>query len=564
MSKRQGNTEIDVNTAVHSAQEVVRLHRLGRELRLTDQILSSDVDSITIRDHGPAPAWTTLEGDQISFALGRMPFPQSRTDVAVWLGTNAHELGHVLFSPRGDSPLMRRVLAAENTSHRGMANLHNIVEDQRQERLILARFKPWRAYLTAALGHHLKPSASSWVLLAGRTWLPDSARAKAKLDFAKFYGSASADDVAAIVGAYQRLTDPGDTEAERAWMLLVRLHELFGLDQPPEQGRCQVIDSGEPDTSEPADDSPAPADDDSAEPDTDAAGDGQIKAQISDDAAEQLDGNGNDDTDDQSAADDLDKIMGALDGGSAGEGAFGAEPLGEHRPVTDGARRLRHEVSRALMELRNDTEPGWAKRVDSGRLAVRRLVNPHVDMDQLFDRYQAGEMDATELEVVLLLDVSTSMRSQLVALAEAAWAIRHAVDDLEGTATVITWDDGPHAVVAAPGERPDDRMFVSHAVGGTNPASALTEAHRILSGSTARHRLAVVLTDGDWARPAQSHETIQAMNAAGITTVCALLGMSAGKHTHHECRHVGEIKQPTDLARMFGDIALTEMSAGMQ
>ena len=228
---RRGSTNVDIGGLSPHANQ--RLYRLGRELRLTDQILSADVDTVSIEANGPAPAWTTLDGDHISFSMSHMPMPRTSVDVAVWLGTNAHELGHVIFSPRRQSPLMRRVIEADKLFSRGLADLHNIVEDQRQERLLLAMFAPWRAYLPAALAHHLvADDPSAWVLMCGRTWLPAEVRQRARELFVKEWNDHTASEVARIVGEYQRLTDPGDLEYDEAFELLQDLFALFDLKQP--------------------------------------------------------------------------------------------------------------------------------------------------------------------------------------------------------------------------------------------------------------------------------------------------------------------------------------------
>jgi hypothetical protein len=582
--QRRGTTEVTVHNETVTPAGMVRLHRLGRELRLTDQILSDDLDTVSIVDNGPAPAWTTLDGDHIFFALNRMPFPNARLDVAVWLGTNAHELGHVLFSPRRGSLLMRRVIEGDQVHLRGIANLANIAEDQRQERLLLARFAPWRSYLVAALGHHLAvDSEAAWLLFAGRTWLPEAVRAQARSVFAATYGQASAAEVAVIIGEYQRLTDPGDAESDEAWDLLVRLHELFDTNIPALKMRCVVIDGGEPDTSEPAESAPDAADETDTEPAgddapgdtagddaTNKAGEGEggagasrgpdraaeqsrTRRQLSSAAADELDG-------DDTATSDLDAILDALRNGRSGEGVHGSDPSGRYEPATDAARRLHHEVGDALLDLKDANEPGWLKRVDSGRLNVRRLADPFSEPDQLFDRYAPGQLDANELEMVLLLDVSGSMAQSLWSLAEATWAIRHAVDDLEGTVTVITWASGPHRILAAPGVRPDDRMFVPNTDGGTEPASALSEAYRLMSDSQMRNRLVVILTDGHWAGGDAAERVIGAMNDAGMVTVCALLGLNAG-YELHGCSHGGRINDPAGLARLFQRVAAARLAA---
>lgn len=619
---RRGVTVVELPEV--SPQEALRVHRLARELRLTDQILSVDLDTVRVVPTGPAPAWTNLDGDAVSFAYNRMPKPRSLVDIAVWLGTNAHELGHVLFSPRSGSTLMYRVLESDRTFLSGIAMIHNIVEDQRQERLILARFAPWRAYLTAALGHHLvADDDSAWLLMCGRTWLPDDVRATAKQRFVATHGQADTDRVTRLVGEYQRLMDPGETEVEEAWSILQELHRLFEDSMPTNIPQCAVMSAGEPDVDgEPGQSVPMTADEADAQPgDGDAdddAGDGDGEGDgdsTSDDECRGKGGGGDGDDDskqepeqssdqsgkgagsgeskldptkpvtlpdlkralksaaqdtiqrDDDAKDDLESIADALDHGKPGELADGDERVGAYRDVPDSARLLHREVSDALLDLKDEAEPGWNKRTDSGRLSVRRLLNPNAQPDELFDRYEPGMMDASELEVMLLLDVSGSMGSSVGALAEATWAIRHAVDDLEGRITVLTYESGPHRVFAQPDTRPDDRMFVPVAMGGTMPGSAIREAYRVLDGSDARNRLFVILTDGDWFGDLTNDELIQTMSKSGITTVCALLDahghISRGlsQPNYHRAEYGAVIDDPLELARLFRRVAADRISS---
>jgi hypothetical protein len=581
---RQGTTNVTLAEQRTPEQEL-RITRLARELRLTDQILSVDLDTVSVVEDGPAPAWTTLDGDHVTFAMKFMPVPMSRLDVAIWLGTNAHELGHVLVSPRKDSPLMRRVVGGEMFMH-GLAQLHNIVEDQRQERLVLAKFAPWRAYLVAALGHHLvADSSNAWLLMCGRTWLPQATRDEAKSKFVAVWGIDAADEVADIVGAYQLLTDPGDTESQEAWELLERLHAMFDGQLPDLPTPCGVIRGGEPDTGQPGESAPATAseanergDGGDGSPDDDEGDEGDAE---SDAAGASGTGRGNapkappsaraerdalrkalreaakaEIDADEDVSDDLDDVLDALREGRVNEPADGAPPQGAVLTASDAARRLHREVGDALLDLKDQSEPGWVRRTDSGKLNVRRLVNPLCDPEELFDRYEPGQMDASELEVVLLLDVSGSMQDKTMPLAEAAWAIRHAVDDLDGKATVLTFDDGPHRVMARAGDRPDDRMFRPNAWAGTNPTSALHAAFMALADSAAKNRMMVVLTDGAWFNAGRAHELIAAMRSEGITTVLAELNAYGDDCTEaHGCEFAASINRPTELARLFGRVA---------
>jgi hypothetical protein len=463
--------------------------------------------------------------------------------------------------------------------------------------------------------------------MAGRTWLPDEVRAVAKARMVAVRGQTETDEVTRLVGEYQHLTDPGEVDADEAWEVLQALHRLFEDTPPRTGGNCTVMEGGEPNTDgdqgtpyPTADEDPNPGegddaddhhDDDDDADDADDADGGDGGDDAGDDGDDAGDGDGDDEGEsptptntgrgggagggpstppdptapidqgdvrrrlkhaasdaierDEEAKGDLDSVLDAVEYGRPGDAADGEDPVGRNVEATDAARRLHREVADALLDLKDDTEPGWDKRVDSGRLNVRRYA-AGVDYDEVFDRYQPGMMDASEMEVVLLLDVSSSMHAQVHRLAEATWAIRHAVDDIEGRITVITYETGPHRILADPNVRPDGRMFVPNAYGGTQPQSAIREAYRLLTGAEAKNRLFIVLTDGDWfstgSVPDRNDELIDALNAAGVTTVSVLLTSSSyGGANHHHCQYGARIDDPADLARLFRSVALDRMHA---
>jgi uncharacterized sporulation protein YeaH/YhbH (DUF444 family) len=265
---------------------------------------------------------------------------------------------------------------------------------------------------------------------------------------------------------------------------------------------------------------------------------------------------------DAETKDDLDAVSDALDQPRGQTEAEGGMPVGRTLTATERAQRLWHEVGDALLDLKDRSEPAWIKRVDSGRLNVGRLAQG-CDPDELFDRYEPGQMDASELEMVLLVDVSGSMGRYTMALGEAIWAMRHAVDDLDGRMTVLAYEGGvSHQVLCQPGERPDDRMFVPQAMGGTEPTSAIKEAWNVLAESEARNQLMVILTDGAW-YTRQGDVVISAMRQRGITTVMAMLGAGNGPLTGglHGCEYGSGVADPSELARLFRRIAMERIGS---
>jgi hypothetical protein len=255
------------------------------------------------------------------------------------------------------------------------------------------------------------------------------------------------------------------------------------------------------------------------------------------------------------AAEDLQRVQDAVDSPSgAPDSSTAARHPGEWEEVSDTARQLEVGVSHALLDLKDECEAGWLKRTDSGRLNTRRWsCDATADYDTMFDRFDPGALDAADMEVVLLVDTSGSMDHEVRDLAEAVWAIRHAVDRMEGTLHAFAFDGGVR-VLHTSDERPDGRMFVPHAGGGTDPSDALMEAYRLLANSPARNRICLTLTDGQWGG-SRFRPTLTALNEAGVVTALAVLGpwqldeFAYGQQVTQTIRHPGE------LAAMFKEIA---------
>lgn len=662
--QRTGSNPVNVKT--FDPQARLRYRRMGRTLRLTDQLLSADIDSLSIVDIDEtgrgAPAWTSADGARITINASKMPRLETRRQVAVWLGTNAHELFHNLYTPRTDSPLMRRVHAAERSYAPGIHRSWNVLEDQRIERLGLTRYAAWRGYLVAALAHHIPVThPESWVLVAGRTWLASDARAIARASFVATNGESNAQRCAELIGAYQRMWDPGYDDADEAWALLNDFHERFGESIPP-KGGCggNTIEAGEPELGDDGDQSYPSADeadededegddgdgsggesdddefdDDESEGDgseggkpgdgdgddrSDADGDGDNDGDESDEGSGS-DGDGDDDgegdfdgeSDESDAGDEGESEKG--DGDEAGDGVSGEsdgegidvdprtmdeaiadavdEALGEDETATDldrvvdslangvsgrgdlprtegtwieatdVARRLSRGVSAVLADIRDDCEASWIRRTDTGRFSVERWATEDWTPDDVFDQFDAGAMDATSLEVVLVLDISGSMSSSIHRLVEATWAIRHAVDHVEGTCTVVAFGDDASTMFEA-SDRPDGRMLLPRLEGSTNPDEAIREAHRIVADSRATNRIVIILTDGSWWSPAGAKAAMSAIRETGAIT--SLIGLGADTRKHIEPMSafadvVRVIGESTELVPIFKDLAEQSMRA---
>lgn len=648
--QRIGSNPVHVNNVDPVA--LLALRRMGRHLRLTDQILSFDLDHIVlVEDDSSTPAWTNADGETITINVRRMPglgIGADRRAIAVWLGTNAHELFHNLFTPRSGSALMRLVSAAERSTDRGIHRSWNILEDQRIERLGLARYAAWRGYLIAALSHHIAVThPTAWTLLAGRTWLGDEVRAIARASFVATNDEASARYCADLIGAYQRLADPGDADYAEAWRILNEFHASFGSQIPP-RGGCggKTIDEGEPEevddddvsipTADEADESGDGDEADEADDEADDEGDGEAddgeaddddgdegddegdgeadggdgddadgtddgdddREADGDDADADSDGDdegdandGNpDDTDGVSAPDDdeheartmdeaideaidealneddtaadLDQVADSLDHGASG-GADLPRSTGEYLDVSPETRQLGRHVAEVLSDIKDDNEASWLRRTDHGRFSVDRWATEDWTPEDVFDRFEPGQMDASSLDVVLVCDVSGSMGAQVFKLADATWAIRTAVDRVEGHCTVLGF--GVESTLIFDGnQRPDGRVFIPKLEDSTDPTGACREAHRLVAGSTSANRIVVVLTDGSWYNPSPAEAALRAAKAEGA--IVAVVGLGSGARRFVvpgfcDADVVAQIDDCTQLVPFFREVTERSMLA---
>ena len=152
-----------------------KTRRFGRVYSAVDQILNPDVDKVVVIDEpGMPPAWT--DGMRITINQAAMPplHKGTQLDLATWIGINAHELAHSIFTPREKTPLMARVRAV-TTAYPSLRKVLNIMADQRDERLMIAQYPPLKVYLLAAARHFFDreyhEGSQVWALLAGRTWV---------------------------------------------------------------------------------------------------------------------------------------------------------------------------------------------------------------------------------------------------------------------------------------------------------------------------------------------------------------------------------------------------------
>jgi hypothetical protein len=219
---------------------------------------------------------------------------------------------------------------------------------------------------------------------------------------------------------------------------------------------------------------------------------------------------------------------------------------------------LARDVTAVLSDIKDDCEAAWVRRTDTGRFNVDRwATDPDWDADNIFDLFDPGAMDASSLDLVLVLDVSGSMSAQNMRLAESTWAIRQAVDRVEGEVTCVAFGDDA-SIMFDKSHRVDGRVFLPHLESSTDATNALREAHRIVAESQATNRIVLVLTDGQWWNAAEACKALVAAGNEGAVTCVVGLGQTiaegfGGAHV------VRSIRDSSELVPIFREIAETSM-----
>jgi len=464
-------------------------------------------------------------------------------------GVNYHELGHLLFSPRAGSDLGRFVKDNE------VIKVMNMLEEARTEQLLISKYPATQTFLEAnSMQYVLSQDPEMWgdqfLSVTGRTYLPLELRQHVADKFIESYGAEVAKTIHSIVHEYRNLTFP--TDFDRAKELITELSKLVGKDStPPEGGAPQwtpkghgnVLTKGRPE-----------------------GGNAQKKLQdgVADNGSEELEekakGNehqpaygegGADDTKidvEQRVYTDEDKVMAdlltkrlneikqtpfvkrevkdtrrAITNSSAVKTELRKATITE-RAVSPSSRIAYKRFAQELERLVRDNDPNWERRVRSGKLNIRRTMTPDVNaVNEMFDVWNTGNPN-TDIEAVVLTDISGSMGWDISAVNEGSWIIKRAVESIEGSVSVFAFNHESFMVYGRE-DKTKPNVYRSVSSGGnTNPIRGLVEAERILTTSKKSVKMLFVLTDGTWADTKSNDTLIQSMNDKGILTCVVFIG----------------------------------------
>lgn len=600
-------------------QQILRDRQKERVHRMT-QVIQSFASGFTLRpitvklvQGGQAPAFSS--SDRIWFHEGKIADLTTKQGVASLKGLTLHEISHILFSPRVGTEFRQWVM--DNKMH----NAWNALEDQRIESQLIALYPSIRDWFEATMNEYLLKNRETLVLafplIHGRKYLDKRVRKMVKQAF-KHQDRVA--EIADIIDQFRPLNMSKDADTELAKELVARYKELTedlqmenpnGHDHRSETEHESNINSKPISKSKQADASDKVEDDDSIydnfdwdededededesdDEDSSGEGDSQDEGDSEDDgdssnesgsdgvgdATEKSPSNSSSASDasldeiesllNEALQDTLDRLGDKLshdidiyNGDVLLEGEEMPEPAKykyqQSRDVSAKASNGAEMFGAELKRLRADFDPAWNMRVDNGRINPARWEQG-CDFEEAFDRYEMGRADATDIEAVILLDVSGSMSGFEVDAHESMWAIKQALDGINASTSVVAYSEagyGHNEIEAMTLYSRDEvvgtQMNFIPNQGGTDPTKALKYAQGVLANSNRAIKLLIMITDGEWSDKCleATEESIRQMRDGGVLTSLAWLSyynLDLTKENLHGAEIVCHVRNASDL-----------------
>ena len=121
-----------------------------------------------------------------------------------------------------------------------------------------------------------------------------------------------------------------------------------------------------------------------------------------------------------------------------------------------------------------------------------------------------------------MLDRSGSMSGRMGVATESMWAIKHALDTIGASTTVVLYGSQTSLLYSASDEATDKVRYAS-AGGGTEPVTALQHATNVLADSDRKVKLLLNITDGEWSKAEDANELVSMARRAGVLTALAFI-----------------------------------------
>ena len=527
---------------------------LARVFTRVDSALAGQAVHVTPTNNSVVPSPAYSSGNLIYLNLQHITDEDISTIINLQ-GLNYHELAHVLYTPRALT-----VWAAGE----GIPAAFNVLEDQRIESLLAARFPGVEKHLSATVYRWILSSGQSgqsFPLIRGRQYLPLAIRQAARREYAD---QTKVAEIAAIIDEYRLLDLSRTDQLGRAKVLIRSFAALlhYSLESPcassgsamyPPEGET-VEDSkddnlsndgndGKPQQApgEPEDGKPEDGEPEDGEPEDDKEGGESTGGS---DGTEAGTGKGDERPLRDAVEDALEEILNDPDIVKEAQSKRTQARVGnrnyreELTPIqpqasvpTSHLRVTLRRFTDVLRDLISDTDPDWDRNQPSGKLNLGHVINGYEE-DEVFDRWDSGN-EGYDLDVVTLIDTSSSMfgygwmegTNATEKATEAAWIIDNAVKEIGGTSRVYSFADGTNLVY---GEREKTSKMLKRFpfYGGTRPVDALRRAEDTLTTSRRANQVAIIVTDGEWEEARVCDEAISRMRDRGVMVAVAYVNTS--------------------------------------
>lgn len=243
-----------------------------------------------------------------------------------------------------------------------------------------------------------------------------------------------------------------------------------------------------------------------------------------------------------------------------------AEQLGENlnldsklstmlQPVDSDILQARDRLQRQLEEIRSLLEGTWRDDEPSGKVNLRRLLNaPPSQRGSIYRHWIQDEIDEAGLELVVLLDRSSSMASAIDHASQMCWMIASAVQKFDGRVHVISFaDEDKTEVLLTPKNRLSTNQYQPFGTyGGTYCSAALELALKVIKGSHMPNSMVAIVTDGAWSDLDESVRVLQKINAYDCDTVLMGMGLDM-QRDRRGCKHVVHVN---DIDRASQELRL--------
>lgn len=214
-----------------------------------------------------------------------------------------------------------------------------------------------------------------------------------------------------------------------------------------------------------------------------------------------------------------------------------------------------HSFGRELERLKSKFDPAWDKYESRGKLNAQRFMRGD-DLDTVFDSWNEGREDVTEIECVIILDNSGSMNGNKANQAyRAMYAIKSSLDRIGAKCSVIVFNSGTTTLYEAH-EKAGNSIRNCGTTGGTEPEYAVRYATKLLAESDKPVKLFFAITDGEWSNTKVCDDEIKKLSRAGVLTAFAYIPEAhedrvvLDHEKAHFCNVASVVHNPFDLVGM--------------